>query len=156
MQKDSLLIGKRMRTISFFIVLINLISCAEKVIEPPENLIAKDKMVDILYDLALLNSAKSTNPLALEEKQVEAMPFLFEKYNIDSLQFAQSDLYYASIPLEYEDIYMKIKARLEGKVNELDEARKQRSESAREKADKRKDSLKKVTGEVKKPALSRK
>jgi len=156
MQKDSLLIGKPMRKILLFIAMTSLISCAEKVVEPPEDLIPKDKMVDILYDLALLNSASSTNPQALKEKEIEVMSYLFEKHAIDSLQFVESDFYYASIPLEYEAMYMKIKARLEGKVKEIDDARKQKNESAREKSKKRKDSLKKVTEEVKNPVLLKK
>ncbi len=156
MRKDSLLIGRPMRKIFFFIAMTGLISCAEKVVDPPADLIPKNKMIDVLYDLALLNSASSTNPQALNDREIEVMPYLFEKHGIDSLQFVESDFYYASVPLEYEDMYMKIKARLEDKIKEIDEARKRKSESAREKSKKRKDSLKNASGEIKKPVLLRK
>ena len=56
-----------MRSFLLIFILI-LASCGEKVIEEPNDLIAKEKMVDILYDLALINAAKSTNPKILEEK----------------------------------------------------------------------------------------
>ncbi len=117
-------------------------ACAEKVIEPPEDLISKEKMTNILYDLALLNSAKSTNKAVLQKYSVEVMPYLYEKYEIDSVQFTKSDLYYASIPLEYEAIYTEIESRLEKEVDKMDEERKQKTEAAREKSKKLRDSLK--------------
>ncbi len=39
-----------------------LFSCGEEVIEKPINLIPKEKMIDILYDLAIINAAKSSGP----------------------------------------------------------------------------------------------
>ena len=156
MQKDSLLIGRFLKAIFFFLCLMHLVSCAEKVIEPPADLIAKDKMIDILYDLALLNSANSTNPDALKKNSVETMPYLFEKYDIDSVQFSQSDLYYASVPLEYESIYETIQSRLEKEIQVFDEERQQKTEKAREKAAKVRDSLKKLAKTGPPPVLVRK
>jgi hypothetical protein len=87
----------------FYVLLLFLVlaSCGEKVIEAPNDLIEKGKMADILYDLALINAAKSTNPGILEEGGIEPMEFLYKKYGVDSVQFVKSDIYYASIPLEY-------------------------------------------------------
>ena len=56
------------------------------------------------------------------------MPYLFEKYGVDSLQFVESDRYYASIPVMYEEIYLEVKAELE-KKHELIKAAKQRKDS---------------------------
>jgi len=156
MQKDSLLIDRLKKTRVFLLSLMFLSSCAEKVIEPPENLITKDKMTNILYDLALLNSANSTNPNALKNNSVEIMPYIFEKYNIDSIQFSQSDIYYASIPLEYEVMYKTIQSRLENEVKLIDEARQEKTTKAREKADQVRDSLKKASMNSKPPVLSKK
>lgn len=147
--KDSLLIGKIKNIYVRLFAIMLLVSCAEKVITPPENLIPKEKMTNILYDLALLNAAESTNPEALKGNSIEMMPYLFEKYAIDSVQFSESDLYYASVPLEYEDIYKTLQARLEDKVAVLDEERKQKTEQARKKAARVRDSLKNVSGESK-------
>jgi len=156
MLKDSLLIGRFIRLGSFVLFLAVLVSCAEKVIEPPENLIPKEKMTNILYDLALLNAANSTNPNALKNNSVETMPYLFEKYSIDSVQFSQSDLYYASVPLEYESIYETIQSRLEKEINVYDDERQKKTEAAREKADKVRDSLKKLSKNTKTPVHSEK
>ncbi len=155
MLKDSLLIGKLVRGFFFLLPLLVFLSCAEKVIEPPENLISKDKMIDLLYDLELLNAAKSNKHEALEKHAVETMPYLFDKYGIDSVQFVESDLYYASIPLEYEAIYKTIQERLEEKIKVLDEARKQKNESIRNKSKNIKDSLKNKIKPTKEPVLSK-
>ena len=48
------------------------------------------------------------------------MTYVFSKYEIDSAQFVQSDLYYAAIPLEYEAIYEAVKERLETEKTRLE------------------------------------
>ena len=111
--------------------LVILVSCGEKVIEKPNNLIPKEKMVDMLYDIALINAAKGTNPNILEEYDIEPTSYLFKKHGVDSLQFVSSDLYYASIPVEYEEIYEKVSSRLEHDKKAIEEERKRKSDSTR-------------------------
>jgi hypothetical protein len=89
--------------------------------EQPENLIPKEKMVEILRDLAVLNAAKTTNVGILQKNKVEPMPYLYAKYGIDSTQFSDSDRYYASLPEEYADIYEKVETRLEVEKEEIEE-----------------------------------
>lgn len=89
-----------------------LLACANKLIEEPENLIPRDQMAEILYDMALLNAIDNSHPQVLEENDLEVMEFVYEKYGVDSLQFASSDLYYASVPAEYQKIYEAVEARL--------------------------------------------
>ena len=103
-----------MRLGIFFLgFILLLLSCGEKIIKEPENLIPQEKMALILGDLAILNSAKGVSPKVLKDYDIDLMPFIFEKHNIDSTQFVQSDLYYASIPLEYQTIYEAVEERLE-------------------------------------------
>lgn len=108
------------------------LACNEQVVEKPEDLIARDKMVDILYDLSLLNAGKALDPDALKEKQLQSMDYIYRKYDIDSAQYASSDLYYASVPLEYEAIYRALENRLEEQRIRVEEERAQRSDSARQ------------------------
>ena len=129
-----------MRSVIVFIVFI-LISCGEKVIEPPENLIDEEQMSLILYDIAILNTTKGTNPAILKKNNIKLMPFIFEKYKIDSLQFAQSDLYYASIPLKYQEIYETVEERLEVVVNTIKKQEDRKRDSAKKANKVRKDSL---------------
>ncbi len=138
-----------MRTVVTFVMIFVVWSCAEKVVEPPEDLISEEKMTDILHDLALLRAAKTSFSYHLEDSNVEIMDFLYQKYQIDSTQFVQSDKYYASVPLRYQMIYEKVEARLEKKRKELEESNQKRNDSTRAAQQKRADSLNKVKKEAK-------
>ncbi len=131
-----------MKKLMYFMVLTTLFACSEEVIEKPENLIPKDQMVEILYDLAIINSAKKSNPSYLTERGIEAMPFIYRRYDIDSLQFVQSDIYYASRPSEYEEIYSILEARLEKEKSEYDKYKTRVSDSIRKVADEQRERLK--------------
>lgn len=108
------------------------LACNEKVVEKPEDLIPREKMVDILYDLSLLNAGKAIDPDALKEKNIQTMDYIYRKYDIDSARYARSDLYYASVPLEYEAIYRTLVNRLEEQKIRVEEERTQKSDSARQ------------------------
>jgi hypothetical protein len=99
------------------------LSCSEKLIEKPKDVIPKDKMVNILYDLAILNAAMNTNSRVMDEHNIKTMQYVYAKYGIDSIQFARSDVYYASLPATYEAMYSEIVTRLEGDQKKLEELR---------------------------------
>ena len=133
-------------TCILFVILIS--ACAEKLLDKPNNLIAKDTMVEILNDLAILNAAKNTNVMVLKNHGIEPMPYIFSKYNIDSLQFVESDRYYASIPELHEKIYEAVTEKLEkeeGRLSEEkqvnDSLKRVKSEASRKNKQKVKDSL---------------
>ena len=128
------------RLIAIFF-LVALFSCNEKTIEKPEDLIPKDQMVEIIYDMAIINAAKKTNSSYLINNNIEAMPFIFRKYNVDSLQFVKSDLYYASVPEEYEAMYKIVEARIETEKSEYDKTRTKASDSVRKIAEKQRTRL---------------
>ncbi|MBP6557507.1 MAG: DUF4296 domain-containing protein [Flavobacterium sp.] len=99
------------------------ISCSNGV-DKPKNLIKKDKMIDILYDISLLEAIKSQN-INGGISTKNANDFLFKKYKIDSVQLEKSNKYYASDIEEYKLMYQEVKKRLEeetkkgnGKPNE--------------------------------------
>jgi len=92
--------------------------------EKPENLIPKEKMVLILNDLAIVNAAKVTNAQILRKHDVEPTAYIFAKYGIDSIQFVESDRYYASIPEEHEEIYTVVEAKLEADKERIAAAKK--------------------------------
>jgi len=100
-----------------------LISCGEKLMEKPEDLIPKEKMINILKDMTILNSAKSTNISVFHDNKIEPTSFIFSEYGIDSLQFVTSDRYYASLPNEYEAMYIEIEKQLEAEEKEVTEAK---------------------------------
>ncbi len=128
-----------MRIAILILIFTCLMSCVEEALKKPENLIPMEKMSLILYDLALINSAKSTNPAILESKNIETMPYLYDKYGIDSAQFVNSDTYYASRPTEYEAIYRAVEMRLQKEKEEMEEERRRVSDSIRIEAEKRRE-----------------
>jgi len=130
-----------MKKIVFALGFLMLLGCAEKVVDKPKNLIPKDKMIDILHDLALLNATRTTIGARMDDMGIETMEFLYNRYQIDSLQFSQSDLYYASRPLEYQAIYTAVEARLDERVKVLEEAAAIKSDSIRKATEKRQDSI---------------
>ncbi len=127
-----------MKKAVLFIFCVFLVSCGEKVVEEPEQLISKEKMADILYDLAILTAAKNTSADILVKNKIETMEYLYTKYAIDSVQFVENNLYYASIPSEYVAIYKEVDSRLESVQKVMDEARKIKADSIREARDKAK------------------
>ena len=111
------------------VILVALIlmvsSCKEELIKPPENLITKDKMSVILYDLALVTAAKNTSIDVLKKNNIEAMKYIYTKHGIDSLQFVESDVYYASNPEVYGEIYEGVEAKLKGDLKVVEDAKKE-------------------------------
>ncbi len=150
MQRDSHSIDKQMRKFLLFLFGLLLLSCGEEIIKKPDNLIPKEKMVDIFYDLALLNAAEKNIKPILEHKETTVMEFLYQKHQIDSTQLAQSDLYYASVPLEYQSIYEQVHKILERKKDAMEQVSKKKNDSVRESRRKQRDSIKntKVSEEV--------
>lgn len=95
-----------------FCISLFLICCNSNPAEKPNDLISEDQMVDILYDLSIINAMKSSGTKFSSPDEPTAAKYIFEKYKIDSVQFSQSDLYYATDIDEYEKIYKKVTDRL--------------------------------------------
>ena len=102
-----------MKIVAAFFLLITFISCGQKAIEKPDNLIDEDKMITILYDLSLLEAIKSQKPAVLDSNQVDVTKYIYKKYKIDSLQFANSSQYYASHIENYKLMYEEVAKKLD-------------------------------------------
>lgn len=102
-----------MRGFVFFLIAICLLGCYS-VDKPkkPDNLISQDKMVDIMYDVFILNSAKGANKAKLEDQGIFPQDYVFKKHNIDSLQFALSNEYYGFYVEDYEAIIGRVEERI--------------------------------------------
>lgn len=102
-----------MKKLACILLLILLFSCGEETVEKPENLLPEDKMVDMLYDISVLQAINSFTPQVLDSNKVEAKHYIFTKYKTDSLTFTQSHEYYASDMEKYDGIQKKIVAKIE-------------------------------------------
>ncbi|AWL79087.1 DUF4296 domain-containing protein [Capnocytophaga canimorsus] len=98
-----------------FIVLfliLTLFGCRQNIIPKPENLIPERQMENIMYDLTLLDAIKSTDYTYMEQQKANFTQLIYEKYAIDSLQLAESMVYYASIPKVYNRMMNSVEQRL--------------------------------------------
>lgn len=128
-----------MKALAFILLFLLLLmsGCQDVQKTPkPDNLITQDKMVDVLTEIAILHGARSYNKNLLEEKGIDPSRYIYEKYSIDSVQFARSNDYYSENVKQYQEIYSKVKERLEALRVEYD--------TIREREERRKDSLKEL------------
>jgi hypothetical protein len=106
------------KIIPIFILLIVLAGCKKELVKEPKHLIEKEKMVNIMYDLSLLDAMKVENPTLMDSFKNNSNQYIYKKYKIDSVQFAQSNIYYAADYKEYEKMYNQVKARIDKKKSE--------------------------------------
>lgn len=137
-----------MKYLLYILICVSLVGCSH-VDKPkkPKNLIAKEKMSDIIYDLYILNAAKGVNRKLLELNGVMPLEYIYRKYEIDSLQFAESNTYYAFNTEIYSNIIDKVKADLEKNKNQFEILAKKdqaRQDSIRAVDSKKEDSLHRI------------
>lgn len=117
----------------------------------PNDLMSKSQMTDFLYDLYVINAAKGVNKSALEKSGFNPESYIYEKHNIDSVRFANSNTYYTFDPEAYKAIIDEVKERLESeklmfedlKEKETDSMNR-RKDSIKKRAKAQKDSIKKI------------
>lgn len=119
--------------IFIFICILSFFGCQDvKQPEKPKNLISKEKMVDILTEAYLANAARSVNNQAIIDKGIKMDSLIYKNFGVDSLQFADSNAYYAADINMYMEIFQKVEARLVGmqqKMDSIREADKNRKDS---------------------------
>lgn len=112
------------RAAVIFGILLLITACQGiKKSDKPDDLISEDKMVDVLTDISLVHGARSYNKDLMIEKGIDVQKYVFEKHDIDSLQYIKSHEYYSENYREFEDIYARVKERLEGIKVEYDSIR---------------------------------
>lgn len=97
-------------TFRFSIIILSLFLACNPTNKPerPDNLIPEDKMAQILYDVIVLNAAKGSAKTVLENSGIMPEDYVFEKFGIDSLQFAKSNEYYSYDSETYDAIITKV------------------------------------------------
>lgn len=109
-----------MKKLIFFLAIILLASCTSKtILEKPANLIPRDTMVLILTDLYIAKSA-STEKNTNNERKINYVPLVYNKYLIDSTRFINSNYYYTSKLEEYDLIFKDVKATILLKKGEVE------------------------------------
>jgi hypothetical protein len=94
------------------LAILALIGCKEDLVKKPDLLIERSKMMDIMYDMALLEAVKYQNPTVLDSNQIRPKQFIYKKYKIDSLQLAQNNVYYAADYKSYKIMFEEVVKRI--------------------------------------------
>ena len=68
-----------MKKVVPFLAILTFLGCKEDVVKQPKHLIEKSKMVNIMYDLALLEAIKYQNPAVLDSNQIHPKKFIYKK-----------------------------------------------------------------------------
>ncbi|UBM57572.1 DUF4296 domain-containing protein [Marinilongibacter aquaticus] len=86
----------------------------------PKDLIAEDKMIDIMTELQVAESRVGRLNLRTYDSSVVAFQYLqdkvFEKYKVDSTQYIESYDYYGEHPKQFADIF----ERVEDKIKDME------------------------------------
>jgi sensor c-di-GMP phosphodiesterase-like protein len=109
------------KLVFLFGAILLLVSCKNEVVEKPEKLIDEDQMVNIIYDLSILEAMKyQSSQSATPKYAINPKEYIYKKYHIDSLQFARSNHYYASDMGNYKKMYDKVNERIKAEQKQVD------------------------------------
>lgn len=126
-----------MKKTAFLILTVILCSCtSNSILEKPKDLIPKDTMSLLVQELMKASSAKFIKNKNLQ-KNINYMPFVYDRFNIDSSRFKRSNFYYMSTVDDYIKIYDDAKKQLEEQKTFYDLLKKEQDSL-------RRDSIKKV------------
>lgn len=98
---------------AFFLIILVGCSNTEKAEIPQE------KMVDVLYDLTVSSSARSTANRRDTVQYVVDYKQILKKHGIDSLKFIKAQKVYQQDPDMYAVIYDSVQKRLQKKLEEV-------------------------------------
>ncbi|RXG22027.1 DUF4296 domain-containing protein [Leeuwenhoekiella aequorea] len=104
-----------MRLKGFLIVLILFVFVGCNEIQrpkKPDNFIKEDLMVDVLYDISLMRTLRTYNMNEMRSLGIVPDSLIYKKYNIDSLQFAESINYYSVNFNDYAALWEEVNKRL--------------------------------------------
>ena len=99
---------------NYLLIIFLFIGCSDNV---PDNLISKEKMENIIFDIMILN-ASSGFDLKIDDNLLSD-ELIYKKHNIDSLQFFESELYYSKNPRVHYEIYAKVKIKILKSIDSL-------------------------------------
>lgn len=103
------------------VLVIVLMACNEVHKSPkPDKLLSQESMIDIMYDIRVMNAAQSKNYKKVKDSSVFIDKFIYHKYKIDSIILRQNLDYYATNSFKTaKDIEFAVQQRLEEVKKEI-------------------------------------
>ncbi|WP_010253254.1 DUF4296 domain-containing protein [Myroides injenensis] len=102
------------RNILLLLLLAVFIVSCDRGIKKPNPLIEKDKMENILYDIALLYGAYNVNVYRNDTMPQVDINSVLAKYKIDSLTFAENNQYYINLN---KGVYLEMQMNIEQRID---------------------------------------
>lgn len=98
----------------YFLVFIVSVfmGCESSRFKKPDNLMSEQQMINFLSDLMVLNASRNFRIQRDNSKYFVSDSVLYAFHKVDSVQFADSNRYYASKPKRYERIISRAQARI--------------------------------------------
>jgi uncharacterized protein YcfL len=109
-----------MKKLLFIIISVLLLSCNDKPVSKPDNLLGKETMEDIIYELAILQAAETYKPQTLSDSNIKIKQYVYKKYNLDSTIYYQNYKYYASDIKVFKKMYRHVNERILIQKNKID------------------------------------
>lgn len=110
-----------MKQVLFLFVSLILFSCSNNPVSKPDKLLDEDVMVNLIFDIAILQATDGAMPSKLNENNIVMDKYVFEKYKIDSLTYIQNQRYYAADIKKYKNIYKKVIDKLDSETKKITE-----------------------------------
>ena len=101
--------------IALILIVITSFSCKEKGFPKPDKLISEKKMANMLYDIHLNEAYSNQYHFEGDIKKIASKDLylsVLNKYGVPDSVFAQSVVFYSSMPKIYERIYQQVVDRL--------------------------------------------
>ena len=107
-------------SISIFFLLLILCCKDQTLVYKPKNLIDELTMENIIYEAIMMDVMSTFKPKNKKFTGIVGSPYLFLKYNIDSLQLVRSNEYYTKNPKVMSKIYTKVLKKMQRSKDSID------------------------------------
>ena len=99
-----------MRNLIFILLILFVPVGCDLSNKKPDNLIVKEQMENIIFDILILNGINANS--LMSKMEVIGDEFIFDRYSVDSIQFYESEIYYSKRPRDHFEIYSNVKRRI--------------------------------------------
>lgn len=113
-----------MKTLAVILAFASFFACSRNSAEKPERLLSEDEMVNVLYDMALLQAMQSGISAQLDSSRIDTKNYIYKKYRVDSLSLVQNQKYYAADIENYQKLHKKVTEKLTALKAPLDSLKK--------------------------------
>ena len=86
-----------MKQLLFLFLSLFVFSCSKNPAPKPDNLLDEEVMVDIIYDISILQATDGSMPYKLTEHNIKMDQYILDKYKIDSTTYRQNQKYFVNV-----------------------------------------------------------